>query len=190
MNLSDDELIKEYLQGNVDSFGHLYDRYERRLFGFVLSLGGTWERAEDVVQKTWLKVLDQVESYRMQGRFRAWLFTIGHRVWLDEVRSAWERRRVSPEGNPGIDYEGLPIDESLMRAAESPVDQAARKERLDIVYSAIERLPDMMRQALLLRIDAGMTHKEISEVMHCPLGTTLWRVREATQRLKDQLKGV
>jgi len=190
MNRSDDEFIEEYLQGDVKSFGQLYDRYERRLFGFVLSLGGTRDRAEDVVQKTWLKVLDQLDSYQMRGRFRAWLFTIGHRVWLDEVRSAWEQRRVSLEGNPGTDYGGLPIDESIMVAADSPMEQAARKERLDIVYSAIETLPDMMRQALLLRIDADMTHKEISEVMDCPLGTTLWRVREATRRLKDQLKGL
>ncbi len=190
MNRSDDELIEEYLQGDVESFGQLYDRYERRLFGFVLSLGGARHRAEDVAQKTWLKVLVQLESYQIRGRFRSWLFKIGHRVWLDEVRSAWERRRVSLEGNPETDCEGLPIDECVVDAAQSPMEQAARKERLDIMYSAIEMLPDMMRQALLLRIDADMSHKEISEVMDCPLGTTLWRVREATRRLKDQLKGL
>ena len=76
----------------------------------------------------------------------------------------------------------------MVDPSDSPREQAARAESRDILYSALEKLPDLMRQALLLRIDANMSHREISEVMACPLGTTLWRVREATRRLRKGME--
>jgi RNA polymerase sigma-70 factor (ECF subfamily) len=153
----------------------------------MLSLGGDRDRIDDVLQQTWLKVLARLEQYTMQGKFRQWLFRIAHRIWLDEIRSVWERRRVYIEDNPGMDYEGLPIEKFVSDLPLSPREQAEHNESRDMLLEALENLPDQMRQALLLRIDAGLTHREISEIMGCPLGTTLWRTREGTRRLREIL---
>ena len=182
MNPTDDELVRSYQRGDIHAFETIYERYGMALFRFVLSLGGLREQAEDVVQTTWLKALNNLESYKGPDRFKPWLFRTAYRTWLNDVRSAWERRRVAV-GGVEQDFEGLPIDKALVKA-DTPRDAAAAREKRTALYEALETLPDKMRQTVFLRIDAGLTFREIAETMGCPLGTALWRMKEAVQRLK------
>lgn len=185
MKQTDDELVRLYLRGKIKAFEVLYERYGMGMFRFVLSLGGSREQAEDVVQTTWLKAIDNLESYRCPDRFKPWLFQTAYRTWLNDVRSAWERRRVAV-GSSNEDFEGLPVDKTLMNAETSRDMVTAREERTAL-YEALETLPDKMRQTVFLRIDAGLTFREIAETMGCPLGTALWRMKEAVRRLKTMI---
>jgi RNA polymerase sigma-70 factor (ECF subfamily) len=183
---TDSQLIEAYLRGEREAFTVLYTRYERALFTFVLSLGGTREQAEDIMQQTWMRALEALPRYEDQGRFRPWLFRIAHRRWLDHVRSAWERRRAASPAEGAADG-GVPLDRFLVDPAPLPDEAATAVEARARLYRAIDGLPDAMRQALLLQIDGGLKHREIAEAMGVPLGTVLWRVREARKRLARQL---
>jgi len=184
---ADDALIAEYLKGDLLAFERLYDRYASRLLGFVLSLGGQRDTCEDVAQQAWIKVLDGLPAYRSQGQFRAWLFRIAYRLWLDEVRSAWQSRRVSIEKGDEEEFTGLPIERELADPAAGPEEEAKFREDCERLYRALEELPDRMRQTILLRIDGELTFRGIAETMQCPLGTVLWRAKEAERRLRARL---
>lgn len=176
-SLPDDDLVALYLRGDPAAFEVLFNRYDGGLFRFVVSLGADGDDADDVVQRTWMKALAALEGYRPSGRFRSWLFRIAHRLWIEDRRGPWVARRVDRDEDAREDAApGL-----------SPRDAVAAREQRRLVDDALHRLPDAMREAILLRIDGDLTHREISELMKCPLGTTLWRISEGEKRLRRML---
>jgi len=88
MRDDNDALIAQYLRGDANAFERLYDRHSPRLLGFLLSLGADRDAAEDLAQRAWLKAIEALDAYRPEGRFRPWLFTLAHHLWIDEKRSA------------------------------------------------------------------------------------------------------
>jgi RNA polymerase sigma-70 factor (ECF subfamily) len=179
-------LIDQYLRGDVDAFERLYERYAARLLGFLKTHGVCQDVAEDLAQKAWMRVIEKLPEYQAQGTFRAWLFTLGHRLFLDEARSAWERHRVVPQ-SADPDENPLSFVESVPAPHPSPLEQAAQKEESALLTQALEQLPDNVRQTVLLRIDGELAFREIAEVMQCPLGTVLWRMQEARRLLRKLL---
>jgi len=183
----DDNLVAAYLAGDAEAFEHLYARHAPRILGFVASLGGPRHLAEDVAQSAWLKALHALERYRPQGTFRAWLLQIAYREWLDQVRSARERKRAGPPGNGKAAHAPETALDAVEAPGPGPFEHAVVKETRGRIEAALDTMPGPMRQALLLRADAGLTFREIAEAMDCPLGTALWRVKEAERRLRQQL---
>ena len=84
------------------------------------------------------------------------------------------------------DFEGVPI-EWWIDGQASPQERASTVEDRDALYRALNALPDLMRQTVLMRVDGEMTFREIAETMRCPLGTALWRMKEAQVRLRAKL---
>jgi RNA polymerase sigma factor (sigma-70 family) len=190
MDQSDDALIVRYLTGDVAAFEQLYHRYAGRLLGFLISMGAPRDAAEDVAQKAWIKALEALESYRGQGRFRAWLFTLSYRLWLDEARSAWRTRSfgMDEEQLAAVAANGAP--RSTSSTVANPREAAEAREERELLEQALEELPDSMRQTVLLRIDGELAYREIAEMMDCPLGTVQWRMNEAQRRLSMMLMPV
>ncbi|MBZ0255863.1 RNA polymerase sigma factor [bacterium] len=177
-------LIQQYLSGDFASFETLFDRHHDVLLRFAVSLGGTMTQAEDVVQRAWIQAIDNLCDYEDRGRFRSWLFRIAHRIWLNDVAAWWNRNTASlsdQENNPGMPIAYAASDETPRSVAEDNEAGAA-------FYQALNELPDELRRTVLLRIDAELTFQEIADEMDCPLGTALWRMKEAEKRLKDRLK--
>jgi len=182
METPDDDLFDAYRAGDAAAFEVLYDRHHARLVRFVMSLGAVQQDAEDIGQETWMKAIRQRDTYRAQGRFQSWLFRIAHRSWLDRTRSAWHRRTepAAPEKDSGA-------IESMVSAESRPDETAVTNEESARLREALDRLPAQLRETLLLRIDGGLTFREIADAMDCPVGTALWRGKEAQRRLKEML---
>ncbi|MDP8246336.1 MAG: sigma-70 family RNA polymerase sigma factor [Candidatus Hinthialibacter antarcticus] len=180
----DAHLIQQYLSGDFASFEALFSRHNDVLFRFVVSLGGPLEQAEDVVQRSWIQAVEHLHEYEDRGRFRSWLFRIAHRIWLNEVFTWWSRNTASMDGADGRD--GPPLDHAVCR--ETPRNIAEKNEASEAFYQALNELSDELRRTVLLRIDAELTFQEIADEMQCPLGTALWRMKEAEKRLKAKLR--
>ena len=177
----DDYLVQQYCAGEVDAFEVLYVRYAPRVLGFLRNLGGGQidaAVADDLAQQTWFRVVDRIESYQPQNQFRSWLFQIAHRAWIDSFRRSQARPSVM-------------LEEAYFIPAtdQGPVEYQINKETKDQINDAIEALPESMRETLLLRVDGELTCREIAETLDCPLGTVLWRLREARQRLAKIFDG-
>lgn len=183
----DDALIERYRQGDDDAFAALFDRLHPRLTAFLHSLGVDYDAAEDTAQKTWMKALKQLDSYRGGGRFQPWMFQIAYRTHLDERKTSWFRRRVAAvhEVN-GATPHGVVL-EAVPDEGPSPRETADWAMRRESLIRALDELNPAQRQAVLLRLEGGLTYREIAETMGCPLGTALSRVREATERLQKTL---
>lgn len=166
-----DDLVRGLKAGESGAYERLVREYGDRLYRFCLRMVGATE-AEDVVQETFLRVHRSIGSYQPSGRFESWLFTIANHLALDAIR-----RRTAPMSEGAEPEDGC-----------GPEDELALREVQDALVRAVERLPVDQKQVFLLREEAGLSFKEIAEMMHCPLNTALGRMHYAMLHLRRSLK--
>ncbi|MFH1920664.1 MAG: RNA polymerase sigma factor [Planctomycetota bacterium] len=142
------------------------------LYRLAYRMLGDRHEAEDIVQETYRSAWKSRRSFQPGLGERAWLAAILRRRVVDR----WRRR--DPALRLGL---GEPWD--LGRPPEDPL----RNEYSDEVQQALDRLPDALRETLLLVVVAGLTHQEAADLLGVPLGTVLSRVSRARKRLREYL---
>jgi RNA polymerase sigma-70 factor, ECF subfamily len=138
------------------------------LRAFALSLCGNHERADDLVQETFLKAWTHMSSFQEGTNLRAWLFTILRNAYFSEIR----KRRREVEDTDGNEAESLSVAPSQQGHVE-----------LEDMRKALDLLPPDQREALVLVGAAGMSYEEAAEIAHCAVGTIKSRVNRARIKL-------
>ena len=170
----DEELVARWVAGELPAFEALYARYRQPLYRYVLRLAGDEASANDLYQGTWEKVIRARKSYRPSGPFRGWLFRIAHNHAMDQFR------RSRPQAD--VDVEGMVSD------GDGPVAALEHEDREKRLRAALQALPEKQREALLLKLDAGLALDEIAGVTGVNRETAKSRLRYAVARLKTVLK--
>jgi len=161
-------------RGERDSFQHLVERWERPLFAFLRQMLGSTEEAEDLAQETFVRVFEQADRYKPEGKFKSWLFRIAGNL----ARSRLRRRKI---------VQWIPfVDHAHDRFGSSrPVDQELeREEERQRVRDALAELPERQRRAILLRRYEDMPYQEIADAM----GTTVAAVQTLLHRAMKNLR--
>ena len=175
-----DELIRGLQAGRPEAFERLVRDYGDRIYRFVKRLAG--ERpAEDLTQEVLIRVHRSIGTYRPEGRFESWLFTIANNLCIDHAR----RRR--PEA-PLSDLDADLAPERFAAPSRGPLEAMEEEERRKALLHAVDRLPFEQRQVFLLREEAGLSFREIAEMTGCPLNTALGRMHYAMEALRKSLK--
>jgi RNA polymerase sigma-70 factor (ECF subfamily) len=155
------------------SFGVLYDRYVDRIYAYCYRRLQTREAAEDATSDTFLKAIAAIGKYRPEaGSFRAWLFTIAHRVVID----AWRGAR------PHAPLDGIG---DIPEAGAGPEHLALAREASRDLYALVALLPDDQANVVQLRL-AGLTDREIGEA----LGRSHGAIRIAQHRAIKRLQAL
>jgi RNA polymerase sigma-70 factor (ECF subfamily) len=162
-------LIVAAQQGDRASFGQLVERYWDRLYRWLYRLTRDRHTAEDIVQESFLKALAGLKTFRAGTNFSAWLFRIAHNLYANQCRASARRREALPEDLPD--------------SQRGPLDRAVSAEALQNLGRAIHGLPVEFRAALLLRIEEGLSFRQIAEVLDLTEETARWRVFKARQKL-------
>ena len=155
--------------------GRMVSEYHFRLLRYIVYLTGRRDSAEDLVQETWMRVLDRARQYDGRSRFEPWLFSVARNLAIDHLRR--EGRDMVSE------FEELPA------AADSPFAMAARSEDAGRIASAMDGLPPAYREALLLRFQEELSLEEIAKVAGAPVSTVSSRIRRGLAILRTQLEG-
>ena len=174
----DPELIKLFIKGNETAFETLYFRYRKNLYGFLNNMISDQCMADEVFEDTWLKVIDNIDKYRDDGKFSAWLFRVAKNIFIDRLR------RFHPERFTAIDDENmpeLPDDNAL-----SPDRELGATDTGKAILAALAQLPDEQKEVFLLR-EQEFSFKEIAEIQQCSLNTVLSRMRYAIKALRTFL---
>ncbi|MFH0911166.1 MAG: sigma-70 family RNA polymerase sigma factor [Planctomycetota bacterium] len=173
----DATLIRDYLRGDREALGGLYDRHAPAVFGYLRKRFGP-EEAEDVLQETFLQAADALRRYTHRDRLRPWLLTLARSRALDRVR---KRARLR-EGPWGEDKE-----EAVPRREPSPLEREVGRETGRKIESAVAGLPLHQREIFLMREEAGLSFREISLALGIPLNTALSHMRRALIALRVAL---
>ena len=184
---SDEELLLLFRKGRKEAFGVLVRRYERELYGYLRRFLGDASLAEDVFQNTFLQLCVKIKQYEPGRRVRPWLYTIATNQAIDALRRNGRHQAVSLNSQMADTGEGeeRSLLESLEGAEPSPIDMAHDEERRGRIRASVDRLPDFLRQVLILAYYQGMKYKDIAEILDIPVGTVKSRLNAALTRLHE-----
>ncbi len=167
--VEDRDLITKARRGDVEGYNLLVSRWEKRVFNYLLRLVRDREDALDLSQEAFLKAYQNLGKLDDAGRFGPWLFRIAH----NEAFSLLRRRRPEPD---------VPVEELEARTAHRfPIELALA------VDSALARLSEDQREAVILKVYQGFKFEEMAEVLSCPVSTVKSRLYTALDLLKDTL---
>jgi RNA polymerase sigma-70 factor (ECF subfamily) len=166
--------IRAAQSGDRSAFAQLVDRYWDRLYRWLYHLTRDRHTAEDLTQETFLKTLAAIRSFRPGSNFRAWVFRIGHNNFVNQKRSDRRTKHPLPDDAAGLESSG-------------PVHAAEDREALELVAKAVTELPSDFRAALLLRVEEGLSFREVAKVLGTTEETARWRVFKARQKLMKVL---
>jgi RNA polymerase sigma-70 factor (ECF subfamily) len=148
-----ERLVERARGGDRDAFGALYDAFAPRVYRFFRFRVADSAAAQDLTQKVFVKMIEQLPRYRSQGApFAAWLFRVARNAWIDEHRTSHQ--------DVGLDALVEQPDERL-----GPEEMAADAFDWGRVRTALDRLPDDQREAIACRFFAGLTPRETGAQM-------------------------
>lgn len=181
-SLTDEELVRLYLQGNGCAFDILLNRYKDVVFNYLTYTLKNQEQAEDAFQDVFMKVVVYLNSgkYQDNGKFSNWLMRIVRNLLIDQYRR-------SKTDIPVISNDDAEVD--LLNTASIATNENREQEMIDQqtlaeVKDLIALLPETQRTVLIMRFYDDLSFKEIAEKTQCSINTALGRMRYAIMNLK------
>ncbi|MGH7477176.1 MAG: RNA polymerase sigma factor [Longimicrobiales bacterium] len=174
---SDAEIVKRVRAGERDAYRIVVTRYQDGLFRYALRMTGSSDVASDLVQAALVKGYVRLRSCREPERFQAWLFRIlvnGCKDWLKSGR----RRDV------GLDA----IGPTRAATKEDPEHRLGQLELRHALEQALAALPDVQREAFLLKHVEGLSYEEMAERCGASLSALKMRVMRAREALRENLE--
>lgn len=162
----------------------LIEQYQHRLFRYLVYLTASRERAEDLFQETWIRVLERGYQYDGRFRFDAWLFSIARHLVID-----WQRQKKVQSLNSLLEPESDAPLELTDSENPSPLCLVLTQEETTAVQASLERVPAIHREVLLLRFQEDMSLSDIAAVLCVPLATVKSRLYRGLENLRALLTG-
>ncbi len=170
------KLIERCRKGDKEAFAPLIDGYKAKLYGYLLRYSGDKEQAEDLFQEALIKAWRGLRSYNERNKFSSWLFSIAHNLATDSYRRtkgktilpiSERETEISTVSNPAKDYEARELTEK--------------------VEEALTKLTEKQKEVFLMRHQANLSFKEISELLNQPLNTVLSHMHYAVKKIRNNL---
>jgi len=174
MSTTDSSLVIETLNGDREAFGRLVEKYERRIFNLALRICGDYEDAMDVTQTVFVRAFDRLETFDPSRKFFSWLYRMGVNESLNQVK---RQSRI------------VHVEFDRPSHAPGPEQQLIRKESNGLVQTALKRLGDDLRVAIILRHFVDLSYSQMAEVLGIQEKTVKSRLYSARQRMKEMLTG-
>jgi RNA polymerase sigma-70 factor, ECF subfamily len=161
----------------------LVERYQHRLVRYLIYLLGRRDGVDDLVQETWLRVLERGSSYDGHSRFEPWLFRVARNLAVDAMR---KRRTLSLDA---ADDDDGRVPPSPASNEPSPYTLAARTEDAQRLAHSLQTLEPVYREVLVLRFQEDLSLQEISAIVGAPVSTIASRIYRGLATLRPQFEG-
>ena len=180
----DQDLVRRVQQGDKSAFDLLVIKYQHKIVHLVNRYVKDPSEAQDVAQDTFIKAYKALGEFRGESAFYTWLYRIAINTAKNYLLSR-SRRHSDYE----VDMQDAEQIENApqLKDIETPENQLMNEQIIQVIKSAIEKLPEEMRIAIMLREFEGMSYEEIAEAMDCPIGTVRSRIFRAREAIDEQL---
>lgn len=180
LGVSERLMLQYSAKGDEASLAALFDLHNNKLFYFLKVLSDSTV-AEDICQRTWMKVIENSHLFKSGDNFQAWLFTIGRRTLIDELRKSAK-----------LEYNNDAVESfssgELTKHAQSTIEEDVAKGLVKDVFKAcIQQLPYKQKEALSLQLE-GFGLREIASICGAEKETIKTRIRYAKDSLKTMLE--
>jgi len=181
--ISDEDLVKQYRQGDENSLRMLINRHQSKLFSYLLFLVKDRPLAEDIFQDAFVKIIKTLKKgkYTEEGKFYQWIVRIARNLVIDYYR----KNNKMPTVGDSEEYDmmgNLPLFE------ENREQGIIREETEEKVRLLIYNLPHEQKEVLILRHYANLSFKEIAAITNVSINTSLGRMRYALLNLRKMIE--
>ena len=180
-NNDDSLLIKKAQDGNERAFNLLMTKYYPRVYGSLYSFTKSKEDSEDLAQQTFIKVWQQITSFRGDSAFFTWVYRIAINLAKNHFASS-----SSKKDKVNISTDDLEID---IPSYENPEISLMHKQSLQNIQSYVKTLPESLKTAFTLREVDGKSYEEISIITDTPIGTVRSRIFRARESIINYING-
>ena len=186
---TDEELLTRYRDSaDPDDFNELVRRYERELYRYLARYLGNPALAEDVFQNTFLQVHLKRSLYEDGRPVRPWLYSIATHQAVDALRKAGRHPTVSLDRRASGDGDSGALVDLLVGDGTAPLAQMQEEERREWVKRSVDRLPEALKQTLMLAYHQDLKYREIAETLKIPVGTVKSRLHAALAKLQEMAR--
>jgi RNA polymerase sigma-70 factor (ECF subfamily) len=170
---TDNELMLQVRDGDVEKLGQLFERHHEKLYNFLVRLTNRRNVSEDLVQEVFFRILKYRHTFGGEAPFGAWMYQLARNAAAAYFRK-WKEHSA--------------IDETVEQRRgneEMPSDILEQVERNSLIHLALSKLPREKREVLILSRFQGLKYEEIGNILNCPVGTIKARVHHALKELRD-----
>jgi len=183
MKRTDEELIVDYQQGDETALQLLYERYKRPILNFSLRILNNRADAEDVTAQVFLTLVTKRHAYHPKAKFSTWLFRVAHNNCITCIRKRKKIMSLWHKDNETSQYEQRDIPDSV----DSPREKLEKSESAEYLKQAIEKLPLVQKEALILREYHALNYQQIALVLDCSLENVKILIFRARVHLRKEL---
>ncbi|MDG2370029.1 MAG: sigma-70 family RNA polymerase sigma factor [Flavobacteriales bacterium] len=186
--LADQQLIRNYLEGNDYSFEILLKRHQDRVFNYINKLVKNNDVANDVFQDTFIKVISTLKRgmYNEEGKFLPWVMRIAHNLVIDYFRNSSKMPIVGRKNNS--DSDEFDIFQILKLEDCTVEDEIVEGQIHEDLRALVDLLPQEQREVVKMRHFMGMSFKDIADSSDVSINTALGRMRYALINLRKMIK--
>jgi RNA polymerase sigma factor (sigma-70 family) len=171
---NDHQLMISVRNGETEKLGQLFEAHHKRLYNFFLNQTGNRQTSEDLVVDVFLRMLKYRHTYKDEGSFSSWMYTIARNARVDHYKKN------------NVHSEFLKEPDSLTSNTRNPAEKYEVKNDLTLLRKAMAELPDDRREIILMSRFNHTPYKEIGEVLGCTVGTVKVRVFRAMKDLTEK----
>jgi RNA polymerase sigma factor (sigma-70 family) len=172
---SDAVLIERCLQKDNAAWDEIMARYRRRVFHIAYKFTGKHDQAEDLTQEIFLKLFKSLDKFNRDADFGTWLTSVARNYCIDHYRASKREREVMVE-------DLLAFDQAVSSSG-NPQRRLEESDRRSFLRAGLERLPDKLREAVVLRDLQGLSYQEMADRLNLPEGTVKSRINRGREEL-------
>jgi RNA polymerase sigma-70 factor (ECF subfamily) len=176
-------------RGDPEALSALIEQFHHRLYRYLLHVCKDSFTAEDLLQQTWLRVIEKVHKYDSRRRFDVWLFSVARNLAIDHFRA----RKFADSLDEPASTEGLTWSEKLPGADAGALERLLLAEQNVFLGECLNQLPAIHREVLALRFEEDLKLDEIAALAGIPLSTVKSRLSRAMDglraRVEERLRG-
>lgn len=183
-SLTDQQLIKLFVNGDAAAFEDLIKRHKDRIFTAIMMMVKERAVAEDIFQEVFIKIIDTMRggTYAEEGKFLPWALRIAHNLCVDHFRKAKRNPIVL---NKSEEHDMFDTMDLLEEGAEGKI---IRSQGYEMLRRLLDTLPQEQREVIVLRHYANLSFKEIAEKTNCSINTALGRMRYGLINLRKLIE--
>ena len=184
-SLSDENLVKAFLEGDEDAFTQLYERYRLRIYSTAFQIMRHPEEAQDAAQEIFIKLYRSIDKWDVRiSKLSTWI----HRLAVNHSIDHWRVRSRRAESqllrdNDDLILQGNRTDDS----AGSPFISARNREEINLIRGYVKKLPDLQKKTFIGRYFKELKLVEIAELESCNIGAVKSALHRATHAVRNFL---
>ena len=182
VQLTDNELIQLFQQGNTRAFDALIDRHQERIFNTINFMVKDSYLAEDLIQDIFIKIINNLKQnkYNDEGKFLPWALRIAHNFCVDHFRKVKRTPTIKTSDDQDL-FE-------IIKHSDHPADyKMTRSQTHRNIQELVDLLPEEQREIIVLRHYANLSFKEIAQMTNCSINTALGRMRYGLINLRKMM---